>query len=73
MAENISIRNKVPPCKGCTDREVACHSTCERYKNWKIESDKLREKTRKQKLLTRAPEYYHYDSVSRQLRKKHLK
>lgn len=22
-------------CKGCIDRHVGCHSTCERYKQWK--------------------------------------
>lgn len=22
------------PCKGCEEREVGCHSSCERYKDW---------------------------------------
>lgn len=22
------------PCKGCTDRHVACHGSCEAYKKW---------------------------------------
>lgn len=21
-----------PPCKGCDERQIGCHSTCERYK-----------------------------------------
>ena len=24
-----------PPCKGCKDRPLGCHSTCEVYKDWK--------------------------------------
>ncbi len=23
------------PCKGCSDRHIACHGSCERYLNWK--------------------------------------
>ena len=26
-----------PPCKGCEDRAVGCHSGCERYKQYKAE------------------------------------
>lgn len=26
-----------PPCKGCEDRAVGCHSSCERYKQYKAE------------------------------------
>ena len=25
---------KVGPCKGCKDREVGCHSKCDKYKAW---------------------------------------
>ena len=25
---------KVGPCKGCKDREIGCHSGCEKYKTW---------------------------------------
>lgn len=31
-------------CKGCTERHVGCHSTCEKYITEKAENDKLREK-----------------------------
>ena len=24
----------IGPCKGCKDREVGCHSGCEKYKKW---------------------------------------
>ena len=26
-----------PPCKGCEDRAVGCHGSCERYKQYKAE------------------------------------
>ena len=31
------------PCKDCPDRQVNCHSTCEKYIEFKKESDRLRE------------------------------
>ena len=24
----------IGPCKGCKDREIGCHSGCEKYKKW---------------------------------------
>lgn len=29
-------------CKDCPDREVGCHSTCEKYKKWKEEHDRVK-------------------------------
>ena len=29
------------PCKDCEEREVACHSTCEKYKKYKEKLAKL--------------------------------
>lgn len=34
------------PCKDCPDRKVGCHSQCEKYKAWRAEYDKLKEKIR---------------------------
>lgn len=31
------------PCKGCEERIVGCHSTCERYIEWKALIDLERE------------------------------
>ena len=28
------------PCKGCTDREIGCHSKCSKYIEWKAEWDR---------------------------------
>ena len=27
----------ISPCKGCADRYLACHGSCDRYKEWKAE------------------------------------
>ena len=32
----------IPPCKDCPDRQIGCHSTCEKYIEFKKENDKLR-------------------------------
>ena len=34
----------VTPCKDCQKRFLSCHSTCEDYKNWKCEFEKLKDK-----------------------------
>lgn len=31
------------PCYKCTDRQVGCHSKCEKYQQWKKESNKKRD------------------------------
>ena len=31
-----------PPCKECKKRVMACHTTCEDYKNWKTDHEKRR-------------------------------
>lgn len=39
------------PCVICSDRNVSCHSTCEKYKNWLSELKKERAKISKLKYL----------------------
>lgn len=36
----------VCPCKGCKDRYPACHSKCDKYKQWRKELDERREANR---------------------------
>ena len=44
MKESISN-----PCVKCTDREVGCHSVCERYKSWRDFIDERNETIRREK------------------------
>ena len=34
------------PCKDCPSRYHGCHSKCDKYKEWKAEWDKIKEKER---------------------------
>jgi hypothetical protein len=37
------------PCKGCTDRQLACHASCDKYKHWKADRDTLTDVIRRDK------------------------
>ena len=41
------MANKLPPCKGCEDRVIGCHSVCERYNTWKAERDEIKKELTK--------------------------
>ena len=32
----------ISPCCGCTERFTACHDSCDRYKNWKAEAERIK-------------------------------
>lgn len=38
---------KPSPCKGCTDRYLACHDHCEGYQSWRKEQDEINLKKRR--------------------------
>ena len=42
---------KCGPCKGCEDRVIGCHATCERYIEWKMLVDLEREAMNEQSNL----------------------
>lgn len=37
---NKGVDTMICPCKGCTDREIGCHSKCSKYIEWKTELDR---------------------------------
>lgn len=37
-------------CKDCTDRQIGCHSTCERYKAFREQLDKINEQKKADKM-----------------------
>lgn len=39
-------------CKGCTERKVGCHGTCETYISWKKEREEMIRKKRESDLYT---------------------
>lgn len=43
MATNVS------PCKGCQDRQTACHDRCAKYSEWKAELKKTQAREKEYK------------------------
>ena len=43
------MSSKTNCCYGCTDRNVGCHSTCEKYKELKAKIDERNENIRNMK------------------------
>ena len=41
--------NMIPPCKGCEDRKMLCHSSCEKYLEWKKFRDEVNQRMREYK------------------------
>lgn len=54
------------PCKGCTKRQMNCHSTCEDYIQYKIEVGELNHN--KSKYLNEG--YAYKDSIQRSNKRK---
>lgn len=46
-----------PPCKGCEDRSMSCHSTCEKYLDFKKLNDEIRKNER---ILKKKNNPYYY-------------
>ena len=40
---------KNAPCKNCTDRQLACHDSCKKYKDWKDYLFKTKQRQRQDK------------------------
>ena len=38
---------EIPPCKDCKERYIACHDSCDRYKEWKQRLEKVNEERKK--------------------------
>ena len=39
-------KKNTPPCKDCKDREIGCHSRCEKYGKFRAENEKRYEQNR---------------------------
>ena len=42
MSSKVKLQ-PISPCKDCTERHPNCHSSCERYNNWKNTRKQLKE------------------------------
>jgi hypothetical protein len=57
------------PCRGCTDREYLCHSSCQKYLAFKDFKDKVRQRMQKENDLNHAV----VESIERLHKAKNLK
>lgn len=53
------------PCYGCDEREVGCHSECEKYKEYIAENEKRKEEHRKNYAVNDVLYAYKKDKYSR--------
>ena len=60
------------PCKDCPDRKVGCHSTCEKYLEFRKERDELNETIQKQRDKEYA-EFTRYMQALKEKQKQHKK
>lgn len=44
------MREPKSPCKDCSDRQIGCHSECEKYISWRAEHEKVSETIRADKM-----------------------
>ena len=42
---------KAAPCKNCLERQYACFWTCEKYKKWRSDLEKIKEEKRKSQVV----------------------
>lgn len=60
-------------CKGCENRVVGCHSTCEQYAAYRKDIDEVREETKKQNQIDGALNRYNKEkkkSINKDFRKR---
>lgn len=48
MTSGLNQYNHKAPCKGCQEREVGCHATCERYQQWHEELNRKNQEMAKE-------------------------
>lgn len=44
----VNYGTKSCPCRGCTDRTIYCHASCEKYKDFRVLVNDIREEQKKQ-------------------------
>lgn len=59
------------PCKNCQERSVGCHASCQKYKDWSDEQNRLKQLKYKEQNSQRRwiPDKQYYDSIRRLCKK----
>lgn len=66
-----SLRNGSCPCGGCEERTLGCHSSCEKYQNWKGSRDAIRNGWRKENGGSSEAELFEIQSKTKMKAEKH--
>lgn len=61
-------KRTIPPCKGCTERTVECHSTCKAYTEWVKAHNTERELVNKKRNTEGMITEYSVDKVEKRKR-----
>ena len=68
----IKYPNLNTPCKDCTERHIACHSECEKYKAYKENYEQIKKDIRKEADIQNRLDDYEKQRAKRiKERKKH--
>lgn len=59
----------ITPCKDCTERQAACHASCDRYKGWKQALNEKNAKIREAKAGERLGLDFHSEQYEKWRRK----
>lgn len=58
----MNIRWVQSPCKGCPDRHIACHDSCEKYAEYKKRHYAEKDRMQREDMLKNAIENLNYSS-----------
>ena len=61
---------KRPPCQYCEDREINCHSKCDKYQNFYQEKEKIKDEINKQIKKERMFDDYIIKKISKRKKRK---
>lgn len=57
-------------CYNCTKRHIACHDSCEEYKQYKLEKERLSKAKEEQKLVA---DHFRYRYMRNEAKRKHAR
>lgn len=61
------------PCKECPDRHTACHDHCERYAEFKVELDRIRQNEQRERDIVNGLHAIKTEQLERTRRHKNVK
>lgn len=61
------------PCKDCLDRQIGCHSSCEKYLEWNRQHKKDKEELDKKRAYDKQATTYQVESIRKAAKRRHGK